>query len=91
MSAEDEQDKLKALGKYVHDTLRLLKIGGSGAISCTKQFSARDIMEYIVGYSFYKRKWFETKHDSVANAVLVKRVPVPSFLPVHEPGEFEEQ
>jgi len=83
-------EKLQALSKYVHDALRTLKIGDSATISCTKEFPAGEIKPYLIAYAFHKRKWFETKHDVVANVIYTKRVSVPSFLPPGEPDELEE-
>jgi hypothetical protein len=86
-----DKDQLNALYKHCHGVVRSLKIGDTGAISCTKEFSATDIKHYMVGYAFFKHKWFEVNHDAVANVINAKRVVVPSFLPPQEPDEFEEQ
>lgn len=85
-----DKDKLNDLSKHCHNVVRMLKIGDTGVIPCTKEFSATDIKHYMVGYAFFKHKWFEVNHDAVSNVIYAKRVVVPSFLPMKEPDEFEE-
>lgn len=86
-----ELEHLAALYKHCHGVVRSLKIGDIGTIPCTKEFPAAEIKGYMIGYAFHKRKWFTVKHDAVASVIFAERVTVPSFLPVQEIDELEEE
>jgi hypothetical protein len=89
--ALQEQEKLNMLSKHVHSALRMLKIGDTGTISCSKRFPMAEVKQYVIAYAFHKRKWFELTYVVVSNTLQATRVKMPSFLPVVEPDEPEEQ
>ena len=84
-------EQLASLGKHVHNTLRVLKVGDTGTITCGKAYPAGEVKQYVIAYAFHKRKWFELKHDRTADLFYAKRVEPPSFLPPSDPDEFEEK
>jgi len=74
----ESKEKLNELAIFFHDKVRMLKISQSVMIPLNK-FSAEDIGQYMWGYAMFKKKWFESKHDKIANVLTVERVEVPEF------------
>ena len=75
------EEKLDVVSMRVHRALRMLKLNEVGAITCDKVASANDIKEYITAYAFHKRKWFNTRYDSVSSILYATRVKPPSMIP----------
>jgi len=85
-----EKERLTALARHAQTTLRRLRMGEKGTISCSAAYPADEVRGYIYGYAFHKGKWFDIATDQVANALVVTRAPRPK--PVKEfdnEGEVE--
>jgi hypothetical protein len=85
-----EKKKLKALHDHCHAVLRRLKMDETGVIPVTSEHSAEAIINYVLGYSFHKRKWFETKNDKTARVVYAERKPPPPWEKEYEEDDEEE-
>ena len=84
-----ENKRLNALAKHAYNVLRKLKMGDHGAISCSAQYPMDEVRGYIYGYAFHKKKWFEVKTDSVANALIVTRAERPKPVKQFDEEEVE--
>lgn len=80
---DPEKKHLQDLSKFIHDAVRMLKMGETASISCSK-YPAEDVRNYLMAYSFHKKKWFETKYDKTSKLLTAKRAPPP-------PWEREEE
>lgn len=85
---EDEKQHLNQISTIVHSALKTLKMGETGTVACSKQFSADELREYVTAYAFHKRKWFNIKHDAVSNVLFCERAPPP---PWDKPKEEEDE
>jgi hypothetical protein len=65
-------------------------MGETGVIPVTSEHSAEAIMNYVWPYAFFKRKWFETRHDKTARVVYAERKPPPPWDKEEEYDEEEE-
>lgn len=83
---EPEKQKLIEMSTIVHGALKSLKMGDTGIITCSKKFSSDELREYVTAYAFHKNKWFNVKHDAVANVLFCERTTPPPF----EKPETEE-
>ena len=61
-------EHLDGLSKHVHEALKRLKMGETGAIAITKEYPAEEVELYAHAYAMHKRRWFETRHDKTARA-----------------------
>lgn len=78
---------LMDLSRLVHQSLRMLKMGETGSIPCSREFSADAIREYTIAYALHKKKWFKLTHDEATNVIHAERAPPP---PWDKPEEEEE-
>ena len=88
-NAKTEKERLTSLAQHTIDVLRKLKMGQQGTISCSREFPMDDVRGYIYGYAFHKKKWFEVKTDSVANALIVTRAERPKPVKQFDEEEVE--
>lgn len=79
-------DHLEDLANHVHGTLRLLRMGDKGKISCG-EFTMDEVRNYTFAYAVHKKKWFNMVPDSVSNSLIVER----AEKPVRKPKEKEEE
>jgi hypothetical protein len=88
---EEEKQHLNEMSVIVHAALKTLKMGETGTVSCSKQFNANELREYITAYAFHKNKWFAVKHDAVSNVLFCERVPQPSWDKPKEDKDADEE
>ena len=84
---EPEKKKLVALGKTVHEALRLLKIGDTGTIK-VGDLPPEEVKNYVWAYAMHKGKWFDCKYDATAKVFTAVRKDPPPWDTGEE--EFEE-
>lgn len=85
--SEITKEQLTAIGHHVHQAVRMLKLGETATISCSSNYPTTEVRQYLMAYSFHKRKWFEVKHDATSNVLYATRVMMPSFI--EQPEEEE--
>jgi hypothetical protein len=85
-----EKEKLVAIYKLVHPILRMLKMGETGTILCSREHAIEDVRSYVMMYAFHKGKWFKLKHDRSSNVLYALRAPPPPWEKPPEDSEPEE-
>jgi hypothetical protein len=86
---DDDKKRLAAVSRYVHTSLRMLKMGQTGTISCNKDYPVETIKEYVMAYAFHKRKWFKVSYDKMNQVIYAERAPPPPWD--HGATEREEE
>ena len=81
---------LDGLSNHVHNVVKRLKMGETGSVPVTKQYTAEEIRLYAWAYGEFKKKWFETKYDKASNAVVCTRIPEPDWIVPDVIDEEEE-
>ena len=87
---DPEKLHLKQISQRVHAALRMLKMGEVGVITCDKTFSMDEVEDYVIAYSFHKRKWFKPRRDEATGTLYCTRLAPPPFPISPEPQEYEE-
>jgi hypothetical protein len=87
---EEQKHHIIQMSTIVHTALKALKMGETGTVVCSKQFSADELREYITAYAFHKNKWFTIKHDAVSNVLFCERAPLPRWDKPKEVDDEEE-
>jgi hypothetical protein len=83
-------EHLDGLSNLVHDVLKRLKMGETGAITCTKEYPPEEVQLYVTAYAFHKNKWFEVRYDKASNVVYAKRAEQPNWEVPDEIDREEE-
>jgi hypothetical protein len=84
---DPEKKHLQDVASRVHQALRKLKLGQGSTIACDKEIKSDEVRQYLLAYAYHKQKWFNVRHDAVADILYVERVPVP---PLRGPEEDDD-
>jgi hypothetical protein len=86
---DPDTQHLEDIAQLVHKALRKLKIDEQAQIVCHK-FKVDEVREYVIGYSYHKKKWFKAKYDPATRVLTCTRGAPPPW-PLKDKNEDPDE